>query len=231
MSRKTPKAVFCASEPKYTAAGGDVQVPWVGIHERWKSGTEGLIHGLLKQTQICMRFIAPWWRNRNFQRTQSFQFLNRSLFRSSRVVMNLKWRLKEYCRKNKQQRWNICEEFTVWHFVIKSTGLKCVKPRMSSHFSESRNPSYVSSANSPEAPGRNGELSPSGYILHHGKAAQSLSKNQFSWLHLRAFLFSSWCWASRNIFLDCYWSWGISGRLGAAAAATLPKGRSGNENE
>jgi len=34
----------------------------------------------------------------------------------------------------------------------KSTGLKFVKPRMSSHFSESRNPSYVSSAMYPKCP-------------------------------------------------------------------------------
>ena len=32
---KTPKAVFPASERKNTAAGGDVQVPWNGIHE-WR---------------------------------------------------------------------------------------------------------------------------------------------------------------------------------------------------
>ena len=34
---QTPKAVFPASEHKYTAAGGDVQVPWGGIHECRKS--------------------------------------------------------------------------------------------------------------------------------------------------------------------------------------------------
>jgi len=32
---------------------------------------------------------------REFQRAQSFQFLNRSLFRSSPVIMNVTWRLKE----------------------------------------------------------------------------------------------------------------------------------------
>jgi len=30
---KTPVAMYSASERKYTAAGGDVQVPWGGIHE------------------------------------------------------------------------------------------------------------------------------------------------------------------------------------------------------
>jgi len=29
----TPKAVFPAIKQQYTAAGGDVQVPWGGIHE------------------------------------------------------------------------------------------------------------------------------------------------------------------------------------------------------
>ena len=33
MSLKMPKAVFSASEWKYAEAGGDVQVPWGGIHE------------------------------------------------------------------------------------------------------------------------------------------------------------------------------------------------------
>ena len=77
-------------------------------------------------------------------------FLNGFLFRSSPVVMNLRWRLKKYCQQNKRQRWDICEEFSVWHFVTKSTGLKSVKPRMSSHFSESRDPTYVSSAMCPK---------------------------------------------------------------------------------
>ena len=64
--------------------------------------------------------------------------------------MNLRWRLKEYCQKNKQQRWDICEEFSVWHFVTNSTGLKSVEPRMSSHFPESRDPSYINSPMYPE---------------------------------------------------------------------------------
>ena len=82
--------------------------------------------------------------------------------------MNLRWRLKEYRQKNRRQRWDICEESTVWHFVTRSTGLKPVKPGMSSHFSESRDPrDCVSSAmciqNFPE---KNSELSPFGYSLH-----------------------------------------------------------------
>jgi len=57
---------------------------------------------LVKQTQFCVSFI-----------TAKHSVFNRSLFRSSPVVMNLRWRLKEYCQKNKQQRWEICEEFSV----------------------------------------------------------------------------------------------------------------------
>ena len=152
MSLKTPKLVYSARERKYTAASGDVQLPRDGIHEWRKSEQRVLIDGLVKQTQFCVSFIAPWWRNGSYRRTQSFQFLNRSFFLSSPGVMNLRCRRKEYCQKNKRQRWDICEEFSVRHFVTKSTGLKSVKPRMSRQFSESRDPSYVSSAMCPECP-------------------------------------------------------------------------------
>jgi len=37
VSLKTPKAVYSARERKYTAAGGDIEVPWGSIHERRKS--------------------------------------------------------------------------------------------------------------------------------------------------------------------------------------------------
>jgi len=40
----------------------------------------------------------------------------------------------------------------VWHFVTRSTGLKSAKHGMSSHFSESRDPSCVGSAMYPECP-------------------------------------------------------------------------------
>ena len=150
MSLKTPKAVYSSSERKYLVAGGDLQGRWGWYSRVTEVGTNRLKHGLVKQTQFFVSFIAPWWRNGSFQRTQSFQFLNRSLFRSSPVVINLRWRLKEYCQKNKRQRWDICEEFSVWHFVTKNTGLKSVKPGMSSLFSESRDPSYASSAMCPE---------------------------------------------------------------------------------
>jgi len=31
----------------------------------------------------------------------------------SPVAINLRWRLKEYCQKNKRQRWDVCEGFSV----------------------------------------------------------------------------------------------------------------------
>ena len=73
------------------------------------------------------------------------------------------------------------------------------------------------------APGKNGELSRFGYSLHRRGAAQSLSKDQVEWLHLRPCLVPSWCGSSRTTW-DCCWSWGIFGHPGAAAPATLPKG-------
>jgi len=155
---------YCASQD----AQGGVCFKWAEIYcRRWRPsstlgwyswvrevGTERLIHRLGKQMQFCMSFIAPWLRNGSFQRGQSFQSLNRSLFASLPVAMNLRWRLKEYCQKNRQQRGVICEEFSVWHFATNSTGMKSVKPGMSSHFSESRDPSYVSWAICPECPAK-----------------------------------------------------------------------------
>ena len=116
---------------------------WAEIHcSRWRRqrtwewysrvmdvGT--LIHGLVKQTQLCVSCIALWSQNGRFQTSQSFQLLNRSLFRCSPVVMNFRWPMKKYCQKNKRQWWDICEELSMWHFVTKSTDLKCVMPGMS----------------------------------------------------------------------------------------------------
>ena len=117
-----------ASPPPWlrASAQGSVFCKWAEIHySRWrrsstlgwysrvtKVGTKGLIHGYVKQTQFCVSFTAPWWRNGSFQKTQSLQFLNRSLFRFSPMVINLGWRLKKCCQRNKRQRWDICEEFS-----------------------------------------------------------------------------------------------------------------------
>ena len=106
------------------------------------------MHGSVKQTQFCVSFITPWWRNGGFQRRKAFLI---GLCSDPHLwSWNLRWWLKEYCQKNKRQRWDICEEFSVWHFMTRSTGLKSIKLGMSSHFFESRDPSNVGSAMCPE---------------------------------------------------------------------------------
>jgi len=54
--------------------------------------------------------------------------------------------------KYKWQGWDFCEEFTVRRFEIKCTTVKFVKLWMSSHFSETRRPSYDYSYTWPECP-------------------------------------------------------------------------------
>ena len=174
-----------------------------------------------------MSFIAPWRRNGSFQRTQSSQLSNRPLFRSSPVVMNLRWRLKYHWQKNRRQRWDICEESMVWHFATRSTGLKSVKPGMSSHFSESRDTSYVSSAMYfQNVPGKNGELSPSGYSLYTPwKAAQ------VAWLHLRPCLVPSWCGNSRTIWNCMLLVVRYFGSSQGCCPRDSPQRKSGHQNE
>jgi len=89
----SPKAVFPASERKYTATGGDVEVPWDGIHE-WRKSEQ-------------RDWYTNWYSKRSFawalllrgDQTESFQFLNWPLFRSSPMVMNLRWRLKNAVKR------------------------------------------------------------------------------------------------------------------------------------
>jgi len=49
VSLKTPKVVYSARERKYTAAGGDVQVP----SRVTEVGTKGLVNRFVKLTQLC----------------------------------------------------------------------------------------------------------------------------------------------------------------------------------
>jgi len=96
-STKTPS--YCVSPETQ----GCARCKWAAIHcSRWRSSctlgwcsraTQGrrtrLINGLAKQTQFCVSFNALLSQNRSFQTPQSCQFWNRSLFRSSPMVMNL----------------------------------------------------------------------------------------------------------------------------------------------
>ena len=60
--------------------------------------------------------------------------------------------------------------------MTKSTGLKSVKPGTSSHFSESRDPSYCMLVWPcvQNVPGKNGDISPSGYSLHPQESGQEV---------------------------------------------------------
>jgi len=66
-----------------------------------------------KANAVLLELYCSVLTKRKLERPQSFQFINRSLFRSSRVAMNLRWRLEEYYQKNKRQIRDICEEFSV----------------------------------------------------------------------------------------------------------------------
>jgi len=74
-----------------SAARGEVQVPWGGIHDSGvtEGRTRRLIDRLVKQTQVCVSFIGLWSQNGRFQTPQSCQFLHRFLFRSSPTTTNL----------------------------------------------------------------------------------------------------------------------------------------------
>jgi len=75
-----------------------------------------------------------------------------------------------------------CEEFTVWHFATKCTGVKLVKSecRGTSPNREIQNRLVRPCVHN--VPGKIGEASPAGYT--HGKAAQRLPKDQMEWPRL-----------------------------------------------
>jgi len=114
----------------------------------------------------------------------------------------------------------------VWHFVTKSAGLKSVNPGMSSHFSESRDPSYVSLAMCPECPRKYVELSPSSYSLHPQESDLKFVQGPGG-VTASPTLVPSWCGA--RTILNCCWSWGISSPPKAAVPTTLPKGKAGTQ--
>ena len=91
--------------------------------------------------------IALWSQNGSCQTPQSCQFSNRSLFRSSPIVMNLEQWLKEGDLTCKRHRWDFCEEFAARRFATKCAAVKFVKPWMSIPSSEQQYHNYVDSAN------------------------------------------------------------------------------------
>ena len=79
----------------------------------------------------------------------------------------------------------------MWHFAIKCIAVKFAEPCMSSHFSESRDPSHVRRPCVQNVPGKIGEASPTGYT--HGKATQRSTEEQMMWSHFRFGLAPPWC--------------------------------------
>jgi len=75
--RTTLVGIYCSSRRNSSTLG-------------WYSRVmEGRTRLLMKQTQFCVTFTVWLSQNRSFQTPQSCQFLNRSLFRSSPMVMKL----------------------------------------------------------------------------------------------------------------------------------------------
>jgi len=93
---------------------------------------------------------------------------------------------------------------------------------MSSHFSESRDSSYVSLAMYPEFSRKDWRIESVKLQYTHWKAAKRSSKDQVEWLQLQPCLVPSWCGASRTIW-DCCWSRGIWGPPRTAAQRLSPK--------
>ena len=135
--------------------------------------------------------------------------------------MNLRWRLKEYCQKNKQQRWDFCEKFSMWHFVTKSTDLKSVKPGTSSYFSESIGPTYVGSATCPECSRR--DWRGTSCWLHPLESGPEVVQRPGGLTTSPTLLGPVMVWSQGN--WDCCWSWGMLGSRKVALPGTLPKGK------
>jgi len=127
----TSKAVYSASEWKYTAAGGDVQAPCGGIHE-WRKSEQKDNTRIVKANSVLCKLYCFMVRKRELWKTAKLSvckgdfapILTCGHETCSRSL------LKDYCLKNKRQRWDFCEAFSLWHFVTKSTDLISVKPRI-----------------------------------------------------------------------------------------------------
>ena len=82
--------MYAASERQYTAAGGQVRLPYLRVAFTSDGRRSEEIDTRIGRTNAVHReLFALWSQNGIFQTPQSCQFLNRSLFRSSLVVMNL----------------------------------------------------------------------------------------------------------------------------------------------
>ena len=80
-------------------------------------------------------------------------------------------RTERILSKEQRQRWDICEEFSVWHCVTtKTTGLKSQARDVKPLLRIERSPAMVVRPCFQDIPGKNSELSPWGYSLHPQKS-------------------------------------------------------------
>jgi len=87
VSLKTPKAVYSASERKYTAVVWDVQAPWGGIHE-WQKSEQRIDTWIGKANAVLRELYFSVVTKRELSKTAK-RSVFKSLFRSSPVVTNL----------------------------------------------------------------------------------------------------------------------------------------------
>ena len=160
-----------------------------------------------------VRFIALWSQNGSFQ-TQQISLCSVSHLRP--WIMGNESAMSQM----QQQRWDFCEGLTAWHLTTKCAVVKFIKPWMSSHFSQSRDLSYIHvvSAICPACPTKIGKARRAGCTQE--KAAQRLSKDKVEWLHLRPCLVPSWCGISR-IIRDCWIPRGMSNPHRVVVPSTL----------
>jgi len=77
-----------ASKQHYATTGGDVQLPWVVFTSGGRRNSE-IAKRIGKENAVLRELYPLWSQNGRFQTPQSRPFLNRSLFCSPLLVMNL----------------------------------------------------------------------------------------------------------------------------------------------
>jgi len=104
---QTLKAVFPAIEHKYAAAGGDVQVPWGWVvFTSDESQHKGIDTRIGKANAVLRELYCSMVTKQGISNNA-----NLSVFKS--VVVPILTCCHESQVKNKRQRWNVCEEFSV----------------------------------------------------------------------------------------------------------------------
>jgi len=83
--------VYAASKQQYTAAGGEVKVPWdvAMIFTNYRRRNREIDTRIGEANAILRQLYRSVVTQRSLQTPQSFQFLNRYLLGSSYMVMNV----------------------------------------------------------------------------------------------------------------------------------------------